>query len=106
MSRHRKRKPERQTSLSPEERERRRKEAEGWRRRAGKERGEGLSDDAGGRWLAAQDAGRDYQRGTDWRTKPTTVRQQAILRECGLNPLLYRTRGAASDAITHAGRGA
>lgn len=107
MSRRRKRKPERQTWLPPEERERRQKEAEGWRKRAETERVEGVSQtDASARWIAAKEGScRSLllkPTSAAWRAKPTTAQQQAILRERGLNPLLYRTRGAASDAIARA----
>lgn len=100
VRKHNKRESERQTSLPPEERERHRNEAEAWRKRAEMERGEGLSDrEAGGRWLAARDAGRGYQPRSGWRSKPVSVAQTQKLRSLGLNPLACRKAGEASNAI-------
>jgi hypothetical protein len=99
----RRRPPDRQTSVAPEELERRKQAADGWRKRAEVERAEGLDDrEAGGRWLAAHDAGRAYQPRSGWRGKPVSVPQTQKLRSLGLNPRAYRNAGEASDAITRA----
>jgi hypothetical protein len=100
----RKRKREQKRELSPEEKQRHEREAEGWKQRAEEERLEGLRpNDGAGQWLTAKDAGRRSPllgKGAPWRTKPATEQQRRILRERGLNPFLYPTRGAAADAIS------
>jgi hypothetical protein len=107
MSR-RKRKPEPNREMHPEEAARRERErradSEAWRRGAEQERQEGLgAGEAGGRWLTAVDTGRRYQPRRDWRSKPTTPEQTRALRARGLNPLRYRTRGEASDELAGTG---
>jgi hypothetical protein len=58
--------------------------------------------DAGGRWLAAADAGERspfLHAAADWRSQPNTLPQRRLLRSLGLNPARYPTKGEASDAI-------
>jgi hypothetical protein len=106
VARRRHRKPEPTLYLASEVQARREKDAEGWRKRAEEERGEGLDGrEAGGRWIAARDAGRAYRPQSRWRTKPVSIPQTQKLRRLGLNPLAYRNAGEASDAISKAGTG-
>jgi hypothetical protein len=100
--RHHKRKLE-PVPVSPEQQQRDEQEREGWKKRAEEECTEGVrQNDGAGRWLAAKDQGRRsllLGAGAGWRSRPVTPEQERAMRRRGLNPLLYRTRGAASDAL-------